>query len=146
MLDLESMADEEFSVLVTPSISQVTMHVTVEESGKIILSSKVAEKLSKIPVRVQFNQDCTAIQISQTTVEAGENSIIFPKNGRKAGLNAAKILKERHIPLPAVFSGHFCKESNKWRGERQVNPISKRSTISRNTKKKSTNCPHDIAK
>lgn len=81
MLNLESMSDEEFSVLVTPSVSPVTMHVTVEESGKIILSSKVAEKLSKIPVRVQFNQDCTAIQISQTTVEAGESSIIFPKNG-----------------------------------------------------------------
>ena len=34
MLDLRSMSDEEFSVLVTPSVPQAAMYVRVEESGK----------------------------------------------------------------------------------------------------------------
>ena len=46
MLDLRSMSDDEFTVLVTPTVPQTTMRVTVEESGKILLSSKVAAKLS----------------------------------------------------------------------------------------------------
>lgn len=46
MLDLRSMSDEEFSVLVTPSVPQAAMYVRVEESGKILLSSKV-EKLQR---------------------------------------------------------------------------------------------------
>lgn len=36
------------------------MHVTVEESGKISLSSKVAAKLSKMPVHIYFKQDYSA--------------------------------------------------------------------------------------
>ena len=127
MLNLRSMSDEEF----TP---QAAMHITVEESGKISLSSKVAEKFAKIPVRIQFNQDYTAIQIMQTAAE--ESSIVFPKSGRKAGLNAAEILRRNRIPLPAVFQGYFCTEFNKWRGERQQNPIGEPSKTTRSTKKK----------
>ena len=130
------MSDEEFTVPVTSSISQTTMHVTVEESGKILLSSKVAARLSKIPVRIYFKQDYSAIQISQAVRGAEEGSVVFPKSGRKAGLNAAEMLRKSNIPLPAVFHGCFCDESNKWRGERQLNPTSKPSPTSRSIKKK----------
>ena len=51
MLDLRSMSDDEFTVLVTPTVPQTTMRVTVEESGKILLSSKVAAKLSQTPMQ-----------------------------------------------------------------------------------------------
>ena len=136
MLDLRSMSDEEFTVLVIPSVPQTAMHVTVEESGKISLSSKVAEKLSQIPVQIYFKRDYSAIQISPAISQTEESSIIFPKNGRKGGLNAAEKLEESNIPLPAVFCGYFCDESNKWRGERQLNPTSKPSPTSRSTKKK----------
>lgn len=134
MLDLRSMSDEDFTVFVTPSAPQATMRVTVEESGKVLLSSKVAEKFSKIPVRIQFNRDYTAIQISQAI--DGEDSIVFPKNGRKGGLNASELLRKSNIPLPAVFRGCFCNEPNKWRGERQQNPISRPSPTIRTTSKK----------
>lgn len=133
MLDLRSMSDEEFTVLVTPIVPQATMRVIVEETGGILLSSKIAEKLSKTPVLIQFNQDYTAIQIMQTTAEA--SSIVFPKSGRKAGLNAAEILKQNRIPLPAVFYGCFCADSSKWWGERQQNPILRHSQTTRSTKK-----------
>ncbi len=43
MLDLKSMSDEEFSILVTPSAPQAAMYVKVEETGNVALSSKVAE-------------------------------------------------------------------------------------------------------
>lgn len=133
MLDLRSMSDEDFSVLVTQSVSRTTMRVTVSESGAILFSSKVAEKLSKIPVRIQFNRGYTAIQISKIASETEEGGIILPKNGRKTGLNAAEILKENHIPLPAVFHGYFCSD-DKWRGERQQNPTSRHSQTIRSTK------------
>ena len=103
MLDLRSMSDDEFTVLVTPTIPQTTMRVTVEESGEILLSSKVAAKLSQTPIRICFNQDYTAMQISASIGKPGEGSIIFPKNGRKGGLNAAEKLRKSNIPLPAVF-------------------------------------------
>lgn len=136
MLDLRSMSDDEFTVLVTPTVPQITMRITVEESGKILLSSKVAAKLSQTPIRICFNQDYTAMQISASIGKLGEGSIIFPKNGRKGGLNAAEKLRKSNIPLPAVFCGYFCDEPNKWRGERQLNPTSKPLPTSRSTKKK----------
>lgn len=63
MLDLKNITDEEFSILVTPSAPQAAMYVKVEETGSVLLSSKVAEKLTKMPVQIRFNKDCTAIQI-----------------------------------------------------------------------------------
>lgn len=96
MLDLKNMSDEEFSILVTPSAPQAAMYVKVEETGSVLLSSKVAKKLAKMPVQIRFNRDCTAIQIS----EAGSaDSVTFPKNGRKTVPNAAKILRENRILL-----------------------------------------------
>lgn len=134
MLNLKSMPDEEFSILVTPSASRRTvMYVKVEENGSILLSSKVAEKLAKVPVQLRFNKDCTAIQISAAGCES---SMTFPKSGRKTVPNAAKILKENKIPFPVVFYGDICGETAKWRGERQVNPTEKPSQITRGTKKK----------
>ncbi len=134
MLDLRSMSDEEFSVLVTPSVPQAAMYVRVEESGKILLSSKVAEKVAKTPVHIRFNKDYTAVQISKADMQ--EKSILFPKNGRKTVPDAAEILKRNHIPLPAVFQGYFCAEFDKWRGERQQNPTAKPSPTTRGTRKK----------
>lgn len=134
MLDLRSMSDEEFSVLVTPSVPQAAMYVTVEESGKVLLSGKVAERVAKKPVHIRFNRDYTAIQISKADAE--EKSILFPKNGRKTVPDAAEILKRNRIPLPAVFQGYFCTESDKWRGERQQNPTTKPSRATPSTKKK----------
>lgn len=136
MLDLRSMSDEEFTVLVMPSVPQTAMRVTVEESGKVLLSSKIAARLSRIPIRICFNRDYSAIQISQAVGGAEEGSVVFPKSGRKAGLNAADMLRKSNIPLPAVFHGCFCGESNKWRGERQRNPTPKPSPTFQNTKKK----------
>lgn len=133
MLDLRSMSDEAFTVLVTPSVPQTAMYVTVEESGKVYLSSKVAEKIAKTPVHIRFNGDYTAIQISKADTQ--EKSILFPKNGRKTIPDAAEILKGNHIPLPAIFRGYFCTEFEKWRGERQPNPITKPSPTTRGTKK-----------
>ena len=113
MLDLRSMSDEEFSVLVTPSVPQAAMYVRVEESGKILLSSKVAEKVAKTPVHIRFNKDYTAVQISKADMQ--EKSILFPKNGRKTVPDA---------------------EFDKWRGERQQNPTAKPSPTTRGTRKK----------
>lgn len=70
MLDLKNMSDEEFSILVTPSAPQAAMYVRVEEPGSVLLSSKVAEILAKVPVQLRFNRDCTAIQISTGEVTA----------------------------------------------------------------------------
>lgn len=133
MLDLRSMSDEEFTVLVTPSAPQTAMYVTVEESGKVYLSSKVAEKIAKTPVHIRFNRDYTAVQISKADTQ--EKSILFPKNGRKNVLDATEILKRNHIPLPTVFQGYFCTEFEKWRGECQPNPITKPSPTTQGTKK-----------
>ena len=82
---------------------------------------------------LRFNRDYTAVQISKADTQ--EKSILFPKNGRKTVLDAAEILKRNHIPLPAVFQGYFCTEFEKWRGERQPNPITKPSPTTRGTKK-----------
>ena len=104
------MTDEEFSILVTPSVPQAAMYVKVEETGHVQLSSKVAEKLAKMPVQIRFNRDCTAIQICAV---GSADSVTFPKSGRKAVPNAAKILREN-----------------------QVNPTGKPSQTIRGTRKK----------
>ena len=105
----------------------------VEETGSVLLSSKVAEKLAKMPVQIRFNRDCTAIQICAA---GSADSVTFPKSGRKAVPNAAKILRENRIQFPAIFNGEICGENTKWRGERQVNPTGKPSQTIRGTKKK----------
>ena len=133
MLDLKNMPDEEFSILVAPSAPRTVMYVRIEEDGSVLLSSKAAEKLVKIPVQIRFNKNCTAIQIAAAE---SENSVTFPKSGRKTVPKAAKILKENGIPFPAVFHGDICGEAAKWRGERQLNPTGKPSQISRGIKKK----------
>lgn len=107
MLDLKNITDEEFSILVTPSAPQAAMYVKVEETGSVLLSSKVAEKLTKMPVQIRFNKDCTAIQIC---VAGSGDSVTFPKSGRKTVPNAAKILRENRIQFPAIFNGEICGE------------------------------------
>lgn len=109
------------------------MYVKVEETGSVLLSSIVAEKLAKMPVQIRFNRDCTAIQICAA---GSADSVTFPKSGRKAVPNAAKILRENRIQFPAIFNGEICGENTKWRGERQVNPTGKPSQTIRGTKKK----------
>ena len=133
MLNLKNMTDEEFSILVTPSTPQAAMYVKVEETGCVQLSSKVAEKLAKLPVQIRFNKDCTAIQIAAI---GGADSVTFPKSGRKNVPNAAKILRENRIQFPAIFNGEICGENAKWRGERQINPTGKPSQTIRGTRKK----------
>ena len=121
MLDLKNITDEEFSILVTPSAPQAAMYV------------KVAEKLTKMPVQIRFNKDCTAIQIC---VAGSGDSVTFPKSGRKTVPNAAKILRENRIQFPAIFNGEICGENVKWRGALQVNPTGKPSQTIRSTRKK----------
>ena len=133
MLDLKRMSDEEFNILVTPSAPQAAMYVKVEETGNVTLSSKVAEKLRKIPVQIRFNKDCTAIQIAAAE---SESSVTFPKSGRKTIPNAVKILKENRISFPVIFSGELCGDAAKWRGERRINPTDAPLQTTRGTKKK----------
>ncbi len=133
MLDLKSIPDEDFSILVTPSAPRSVMYVRVEEDGKVLLSSKVSEKMAKIPVQLRFNKDCSAIQISAAGCES---SVTFPKSGRKALPNASEILKEHGVPFPAVFHGDICGDAVKWRGELQPNPTGGHSQITRGTRKK----------
>lgn len=133
MLNLKNIPDEEFSILVAPPVQQAAMYVKVEENGSVVLGSKVAEKLAKIPVQVRFNKDCTAIQIAAAE---GESSVVFPKSGRKTIPNAVSILKENGVPFPVVFNGEICGEALKWRGARQVNPTERLLQTTRGTKKK----------
>jgi len=132
MLDLKNMPDEEFSILVIPSAPQTVMYVRVEEAGSVLLSSKMAEILAKAPVQLRFNKDCTAIQIS--TGEC-ENSVTFPKSGRKTVPNAAKILRDHRISFPVFFRGDIYGEAGKWRGAHQPLPTGRPSQITRGTKK-----------
>ena len=134
MLDLKRMLDEDFSILVTPSIRQNVMSVKIEETGHILLCAKVAALFAKQPVQIRFNNDCSAIQIC--TAEGENNSIMFPKSGRKAVPNAAKNLQQHKFPFPVIFNGEVCESGTKWRGERQENPISKPLQTSHATKKK----------
>ena len=132
-LDLKRMPDEEFSILVTPSVPKTVMYVKVEENGNALLCSKAAERLAKIPDQLRFNKDCTAIQLFAA---GSESNVIFPKSGRKTMPNAAKLLAERKAPFPVVFRGEFFEETNKWRGERQSNPTMWPSQTTRSTRKK----------
>ena len=135
MLDLRNMTDEEFSIIVTPSTPQTAMQITINESGKVAMSGKLAQKFSKKPVQLRFNRDFSAIQLEESPENEEYNSITFPKNGRKTIANATELLKENRIPLPAVFQG-YCLNDTKWRGERQQNPTMKSSSSTRNAKKK----------
>ena len=49
MLDLKNMPDEEFSILVTPSAPQTVMYVRVEETGSVLLNSKVQKYWQRYP-------------------------------------------------------------------------------------------------
>ena len=133
MLDLKSMSDADFGILVTPSVSQPAMYVRVEENGSVLLGSNVARTFSKIPVQIRLNKGCTALQIAKGE---GESCVIFPKSGRKTMPNAAEILREYGVTFPAVFRGILCEEGGKWRGERQPNPTERPSQTTRDTKKK----------
>lgn len=115
------------------NIDQPKAHKQIEETGNVALSSKVAEKLVKIPVQIRFNKDCTAIQIAAAE---SESSVTFPKSGRKTIPNAVKILKENRIPFSVIFSGELCEDAAKWRGERRINPTDVLLQTTRGTKKK----------
>lgn len=77
MLDLRNMSDEEFTIVVTPSVPQTATHVTIDESGKVYLSSKVAEKFARKPVQISFNQGLTAIQLAQMAEETIRTVLYF---------------------------------------------------------------------
>lgn len=51
------------------------LKMEIEETGSVALSSKVAEKLRKIPIQIRFNKECTAIQIAAAE---SESSVTFP--------------------------------------------------------------------
>lgn len=104
MLDLKNITDEEFSILVTPSAPQAAMYVKVEETGSVLLSSKVAEKLTKMPVQIRFNKDCTAIQIC---VAGSGDSVTFPKSGRKTVPNAAKSSERTEFNFQQFLTARF---------------------------------------
>ena len=93
MLDLKNMTDEEFSILVTPSAPQAAMYVKVEETGSVLLSSKVAEKLAKMPVQIRFNKDCTAIQICV----AGKQFPMPQKSSERTEFNFQQFLTARFV-------------------------------------------------
>ena len=133
MLDLKRMPDEEFSILVTPSVPKTVMYVKVEENGNALLCSKAAERLAKIPRSTSIQQ---RLHRHPLFAAGSESSVIFPKSGRKTMPNAAKLLAERKAPFPVVFRGEFFEETNKWRGERQSNPTMWSSQTTRSTRKK----------
>lgn len=88
-----------------PGRPPAAMHVTVEESGKILLSSKVAEKLAKIPVCIQLNQDDTAIQIMQTTYRRRKYYISEKWEGSQ--LECGRNTQEKPYPLTRSVPGLF---------------------------------------
>lgn len=136
MLDLKNMSDEEFCIVVTPPVTRVAMQITIDESGNVSLSGKLAEQFSKKPVQIRFTKEGTAIQISCSKDKADTYDIVFPKSGRKMIPSAKEILKQNRIAFLVVFSSYDMPESGKWRGARQENPTPKPSACSRNTKKK----------
>lgn len=94
------MTDEEFSILVTPSAPQAAMYVKVEETGSVLLSSKVAEKLAKMPVQIRFNKDCTAIQIC---VAGSGDSVTFPKERQKNSSQCRKNSQRERNSISSNF-------------------------------------------
>lgn len=75
-MEWKNIPDEEFSILVKPTVTQPVTFAKVSADGYISLSCKIAEKFGKKPVQIRLNRDCTAIQIAQAE---GENCVIFPK-------------------------------------------------------------------
>lgn len=137
MLDLKSMSDAEFCVVVTPPVPRATMQVTLHETGKVALSRKLAEQFSGKPVDIRFNKARTAIQLSSLPEPSGDHLIVFPKNGRRSIPSAAEQLRAAAVALPVVFRSYDLPENGKWRGARQENPTQKSSASSRSAKKRS---------
>ena len=135
MLDLRSMSDEDFAVVVTPSLPEAGSHITIDASGKVSLSGKIAEKFARKSVQLQFNRDFSAIQLVESTQQPYPYSLVFPKNGRENIPNATELLRQNKIPFPAVYRG-YCLDAGKWRGELQQNPTAKSSASTRKIKKK----------
>lgn len=50
MMNLKNLPDEEFSIVVTPPIPQSNVQLTINPSGYVYLSSKLAQHFSKRPV------------------------------------------------------------------------------------------------
>ena len=136
MLNLKSMRDEEFCVIVKPPVARISMQVTIDEGGNVSLSAKLAEQFAKKPVQIRLNQEATAIQIACVEEFDRMDRIVFPKNGRKKIPDAYEILKRQLITFPVIFSSYDLPENEKWRGGRQENPTTKPLTSSRSAKKK----------
>lgn len=136
MLDLKNMPDSEFCDIVTPPVKRVAMQVTLDITGKVSLSRKLAEQFTGKPVEIRFNKARTAIQFVCLPEYTKNEAIVFPKNGRKTIPHAAELLKQASVSFPVVFSSYDIPENEKWRGARQENPTIKRSASSRNTKRK----------
>lgn len=129
------MTDEEFCVVITPSAPQSNLQVTIDESGHVQLSSRLAKQFAKRTVKLGFNQNCTALQI-KCIEESEAIPTVFPKNGRKTMHEALACLSKTKAPFPIVFRGIFIDNCGKWRGERQVNPIKRPLPTSRDTRAK----------
>ena len=136
MLDLRTMSDEEFSIVVRSSAPQSTLQVTFNENGYVQFNSKLAEKFARKIVQLGFNPGFTALQVACTEEPIDDSKYIFPKNGRKKIPEVADYFKKAHIPFPVVFYGILLENGEKWRGERQVNPTEKPLQTSRSIKKK----------
>ncbi len=137
MLNLKNMSESEFCVVVASPVPRVTLQVTLDESGTVTLSGKLAEQFSGKPVEIRFNKARTAMQISCLPESSDGKPIVFPKNGRKSIPNAAEQLRAAAVALPTVFSSCDLPENGKWRGARQENPTRKSSASSRSTKTRS---------
>ena len=135
VLDLNAMSEDEFSILVRPRASQPVLQITVDESGRITLNNKLSAQLAAKPLELRFNPDFTAMQLSLLQ-ETFDHFFAFGKNGRKTIPEAALLLKEARVPLPAVFRGSFCAGGQEWRGQRQPNPTTGPLPTTRKTKQK----------
>lgn len=136
MLDLASMTNEDFCTPITPPVTRASSQIVIDASGTVSLSSKLAEKFSKKPVHLRFNENRTAIQISYAGTEADPLSIVFPKSGRKLLPSAQALLKQKRIALPAIFRSYEPLDSDKWRGAHMQNPTPSSSPTSHSKKKK----------
>lgn len=135
MLDLKNMSDAEFSILVTPSVTQSILQVRIDENDRVQLGSKLAKQFGNKPVQLRFNPDFTALQIALAE-DLHTDCFAFPKNGRKTIRGITDYFRKSRIPFPVVFRGILLDDSAKWRGERQPNPTGKPSPTSRTTKQR----------
>ena len=135
MLDLRNIPDEDFSIVVTAPTTRPVLQVTINESGMVLLSSKLATQIIGKTVQLSFNPNYTAMQIICTQATSTDNCFVFPKNGRKKIEDIQVKLKKARIPFLAVYRGILV-NAEKWRGERQANPTGKPSETSRTTRKK----------